>query len=117
MVRFSYLSCELHQESFRSKEGTRPPCFLYRKESNSVKKGLKGWKRYNRVMRKAEPTITVLKKHALTKMLSDVFSSSKNVCRNDNDDGKLYTLISQLTKTNILRCKERWNYCLTKRRE
>ena len=46
MERFSYLSCELHQESFRSKEGTRPPCFLYRKENNSVKKGLKGWKRY-----------------------------------------------------------------------
>lgn len=47
MVRFSYLSCELRQESFRSKEGTRSPCFLLRKENNSVKKGLKGWKRYN----------------------------------------------------------------------
>ena len=117
MERFSYLSCKLHQESFRSKEGTRPPCFLLRKENYSVKKGLKGWKRYNRVMRKAEQTITVLKKHALTKMLSDVFSTSKNVCRNDNDDGKLYTLICQLTRTNILRCKERWHYCLTKRRE
>ena len=49
-------------------------------------------------MRKAEKTITVLKKHALTKMLSDVSSSSKNVCRNDHDDGKLYTLICQLVK-------------------
>ena len=49
-------------------------------------------------MRKAEKTITVLKKHALTKMLSDVSSSSKNVCRNDHDDGKLYTLICQLIK-------------------
>lgn len=47
MERFSYLSCKLHQESFRSKEGTRPPCFLLRKENYSVKKGLKGWKRYN----------------------------------------------------------------------
>ena len=93
MERFSYLSCELHQESFRSKEGTRPPCFLYRKENNSVKKGLKGWKRYDRVMRKAEQTITVLKIHALTKILSDVFSTSKNVCRNDNDDGKLQKYI------------------------
>lgn len=75
MERFSYLSCKLHQESFRSQVGTQPPRFLLRKENNSVKKGLKGWRRYNRVMRKAEKTITVLKKHALTKMLSDVFST------------------------------------------
>ena len=47
MERFCYLSYKLHQESFRSQEGTRPPCFLLRKENNLVKKGLKGWKRYN----------------------------------------------------------------------
>jgi len=99
MEPFSYLSCKLHQESFRTKEGTRPLYFLLRKENNSVKKGLKGWKGYNSCAEsRKNNNDAFLKKDALTKMLSDVFSTSKNVCRNDHDDGKLYTLICQLSK-------------------
>ena len=97
MERFSYLSCKLLQESLEARKERGLLASFCVKKITRLKKVEKAGKG-TIVVRKAEKTITVLKKHALTKILSNVFSTSKNVCRNDHDDGKLYTLICQLAK-------------------